>query len=437
VQRPADQRLAAAADSGTAPGDPSPAPHSGFGVLSAPRTIVFGAGQRLGVAAALRGLGKSILVCTDAHLASEPRVREILESVEEEGLSVSVFDRVEPEAPVETILACVDRVRSDPPDVLLAIGGGSCLDHAKATAVVLTHGGSPSDYYGEGKVPGPVLPVVAMPTTAGTGSEATPVAVLKDSRFARKVAISSPHLIPHTAIVDPELSTTAPPYLTAYSGADALAHCVESFTAIKRDANPRMAHESVFVGSSSFTDHYALAGAELIGRSLERAMEDGSDASARNDVAMAALFGGLALGRGGTAAAHAIQYPVGALTGTPHGVGVALLLPYAMEFNLPMRVGELTRLASALGLSSGTVDEASAGAAIEKVTAILDAVGMPRTLADIGVKRSQLDEIAESTMASTRLVDNNPRRLSIEACRCISEAAFSGDRALLGAWEDL
>ena len=154
---------------------------------------------------------------------------------------------------------------------MVGMGGGSCLDLAKAVAVLLTHGGEASDYYGELRVPGPVMPVVALPTTAGTGSEVTPVAVLTDPERVSKVGISSPHLIPHTAVCDPELTVGCPPALTASAGADALSHVIEAFTAVRRPVTAELATERVFVGKNELTDTYALLGVRLIAGSLQRA----------------------------------------------------------------------------------------------------------------------------------------------------------------------
>jgi alcohol dehydrogenase len=276
---------------------------------------------------------------------------------------------------------------------------------------------------------------VALPTTAGTGSEATPVAVLTDASRAVKVGISSRFLIPQIAIVDPELSASCPPTLTAHSGADALAHCIESFTAIRRAPTDSLAYERVFVGASDLTDRYALAGVGLIATSLLRATRAADDSS-REDMATAALFGGLALGSAGTAAAHAIQYPVGALTHTSHGVGVGLLLPYVMEWNQPARIPEFVRLAVALGVldparaADGPEDAGLAGLAVDAVSDLLAAIGVPTSLADLGLTEEQLPGVAQLAMGATRLVENNPRPLTLASCELIVRAAFAGDRTL-------
>jgi alcohol dehydrogenase len=415
--------------------DASTTAPTGFsGILRGPRVLVVGAHERLGIPAAVRDLGSSVLVCTDERMAAESAFVELCDGLRAAGLRVTLFTRVQAELPESSIRDCVDEVRSAAPEVVLGIGGGSCVDHAKVTSLLLAYGGRPADYYGENRVPGETVPVVAVPTTAGTGSEATPVAVLTDSSRPIKVGISSPYLIPHTAIVDPRLTTGCPAALTAATGADALTHCVESYTAIRRGVEPGMSQDRVFVGAGALTDMYALSGIALIGRSLLRAVEDGVDEPAREDMAVAALYGGLALGTAGTAAAHAIQYPVGAMTHTAHGVGVGLLLPYVMEFNLPLRIVEMTRVAAELGgldTSDRRVERAdvhTARAGIDAVAALLTAAGIPTSLQELGLQHGDLAEVVRLSLTATRLVENNPRELTIEACSRIVEAAFRGDR---------
>jgi alcohol dehydrogenase class IV len=407
------------------------------GILRGPRVLVVGAGERLGIPAAVGDLGSSVLVCTDERMSAEPVLTTLCDGLRSRGVRVTLYTGVQAELPEDSIRACVDEVRSAEPDVVLGIGGGSCIDHAKVTSLLLAHGGRPADYYGENRVPGDIVPVVAVPTTAGTGAEATPVAVLTDSSRPMKVGISSPHLIPHTAIVDPTLTAGCPSGLTASTGADALTHCVESYTAIRRGVEPGVSSDRVFVGAGALTDQYALSGIGLIGRSLLRAVQDGSYEPAREDMSVAALYGGLALGTAGTAAAHAIQYPVGAMTHTAHGLGVGLLLPYVMEFNLPTRVIEMTRVAIELGALDARsaaptmATKQTARVGIEAVAGLLAAAGIPTSLQELGLQRSDLAEVVTLSLMATRLVENNPRELSPEACSRIVEAAFHGDRELL------
>lgn len=249
---------------------------------------------------------------------------------------------------------------------------------AKCVALLLAHGDQPQDYYGELQVPGPIVPLIAIPTTAGTGSEVTPVAVLSDSQRKLKIGISSPHLIPLAAICDPDLTLTCPPGLTAIAGADALTHAIEAFTAARRDLTPELTQERVFIGKNALSDQFALKAISLLWEGLEAAYLNGGDLNVRTKVMQGATFAGLAFGVAGTAAAHAIQYPVGALTHTAHGAGVACLLPWVMEWNRPAIGEELAQIATAMGL-------AGADAVIPAIAGLFARIGIPSTLATLGL----------------------------------------------------
>ena len=280
-----------------------------FGIMRAPRAVLFGNGQRLALGRVAAALGQRVLICTDERFAGTAEMSALLASLETAGVRVQVYDRTQPDLPVEGVYECVAAHRAFQPDAIVGLGGGSCLDMAKLVSLLLAHGGQASDYYGEYKVPGPTIPVIALPTTSGTGSEVTPVAVLADSARDLKVGVSSPHLIPHTAICDPELTLTCPKGLTAIAGADALTHAIEALTAVRRSPDADIAQTRVFVGKNAFSDQQALVAIRALASYLPRAVENGADLHARGQVMAAALAAGLAFGVAGTAAAHAIQYP--------------------------------------------------------------------------------------------------------------------------------
>ena len=320
------------------------------GLLRAPRSVIFGPGQRKVLGRQVATIGKTALVCTDRRLAGSPELAAMIEDLSDHGVSVAVWSETEAELPSENITTCYEAMADRGIDVVIGVGGGSCLDMAKAVALLLAHGGPLERYYGEYAVPGPVVPIVAVPTTAGTGSEATPVCVLTDARRELKTGISSPELIPTIAICDPELTVSCPTALTASAGADALSHLVESFTAIRRPASV-LGEQRVFIGKNVISDHYARWGLELIATALPTAVEEPDDLAARADTMLAANAGGFALGVAGTAAAHALQYPIGAITHTPHGIGVGVLLPYVMRFNAPARTPEFAEIGATAGTS--------------------------------------------------------------------------------------
>ncbi|WP_037088480.1 iron-containing alcohol dehydrogenase [Neorhizobium vignae] len=405
-----------------------------FGTLRTPRNLVFGAGQRHALAGYAAALGRRALVITDARLAADPEFTRLVGSLSRAGLEAMVFDGTIAELPMECIDEAVEAGRAHGADLVIGIGGGSCLDAAKIAALLLAHGGKVSDYYGEFKVPGPVLPLILMPTTSGTGSEVTPVAVVTDPDRAMKVGIASPHLISHTAICDPELTRTCPPALTAMSGADALTHAIEAFTTLRRQPTGTIVHEHVFLGKNALSDHYALLAIAHIASSLKRAYDDGNDLEARERLMFGAMAAGLAFGTAGTAAAHAVQYPIGAMTHTPHGAGVAVMMPYVMEFNRHHCTTELAEIGKAMGLdlTDMTAFE-QASATIDAVDDLFASIGIPRTIADLGITNTQLALVAEQAMGIARLIKNNPRPIDIGNMAILVESAFSGDRDRLRA----
>ncbi|MDX8490894.1 iron-containing alcohol dehydrogenase [Mesorhizobium sp. VK22B] len=401
-----------------------------FAAARLPREILFGKGQRHALPAIAARYGGRAFICTDERLAKTSEFAEILAGLEAARVDTLVYDRTLPDVPRDSVGGCIAGAKDFKPDMVIGIGGGSCLDMAKCAALLLSHGGELQDYYGEFKVPGPTLPVIAVPTTAGTGSEVTPVAVISDPERTLKVGISSPHLIAAVALCDPDLTATCPPSLTAIAGADALTHAIEAFTAAKRGADPSLPQRQVFIGKSALTDHFALLAIRLLGRSLETAYSEGSNENARADMMMGALAAGCAFGTAGTAAAHAVQYPVGALTHTPHGLGVATMLPYVMRYNLCTAAAEIAEVGAALGLPrQGGDTNGLADAAIGEVARLFNAIGITRTLAELGLPEDKIDWTAEQALGIDRLIKNNPRPFDIAAMRRLVRAAYEGDMA--------
>lgn len=401
-----------------------------FAALRLPREILFGKGQRHALPDVAGRLGKRALICTDERFAGTEMFARSVEGLRAASIEVLVYDQILPDVPRDSVAVCVEAARAFAPDMVIGIGGGSCLDMAKCAALLLTHGGVLQDYYGEFRIPGPVMPVIAVPTTAGTGSEVTPVAVISDPEKTLKVGISSPYLIAAAAICDPELTMTCPRGLTAIAGADALTHAIEAFTAARRGNGADLAQQHVFIGKSDLTDHFALLAIKLLGRGLERACADGSDEDARADVMMGALAAGCAFGTAGTAAAHAVQYPVGALTHTPHGLGVATMLPYVMTYNRAVVAEQIAEVGAAMGVDGeGLSVGAMADATIAEISRLFAAIGITPTLAALGLPADKVDWTAEQALGIGRLVKNNPRSLDLAAMRRLVQAAYDGDLA--------
>jgi alcohol dehydrogenase class IV len=300
------------------------------------------------------------------------------------------------------------------------------MDLAKITAVVLSHGGQASDYVGDGKVPGPILPVYCLPTTAGTGSEVSAAAVLTDTASHLKVGVLSNHLRPRLALVDPLLTVSCPPKVTADSGIDALTHAIEAYTAVDNADFPLPAGErSVYQGRHPFGDAFAEKAIALVGKYLRRAVADGGDLEAREGMALAAAMAGLAFSNVGVAAVHALEYPVGGATHCSHGAGNGLLLPHVMRFNLPLRRREIAAVAALLGEDVAGLDEAAAAqrgvAAVERLR---DDIGVPRRLRDLGVAEGQLRGFAEKAAGIRRILRVNPRPATADDLEAILRAAY-------------
>jgi Alcohol dehydrogenase, class IV len=408
----------------------SHAPADPVGVLRAPDAVHFGRGALASLTPAVARLGSRALVVVDPFLSGTPAFAGALAALDAAGVSVHVHSEVVPELPVESVVAATEAARAVAPDVVVAYGGGSALDLGKLVALLLSQPGPLSDYYGENKVTGPVLPIVAVPTTAGTGSEATPVAVVSDPERELKVGVSDAALIPRVAIVDPDLTMGAPAPVTAYSGIDAIVHCAESFTAI--DRSPDWSTQlPIFVGRNRMSSLLGLDGLRAMGDALPRAVKDGSDVEARERMAWGSLLGGMAFGSGGTHLSHALQYPIGALTHTPHGLGTGLMLPYVLQVCFDLTVDRLALMADALGVARATSDRDDAQAAIDRLAAINAEIGLPSSLADLGLQRAQLPRIAELAAGVTRLVALASREATPALLERILDAAYDGDRSRL------
>ncbi len=285
---------------------------------------------------------------------------------------------------------------------------------------------APIDYIGENKVPAPVVPLVAVPTTAGTGSEVTAVAVIEDESKHLKLAVASAHVRPNLAIVDPLLTLSCPPKVTAESGMDALAHAVEAYTVISHAALDVPANMRLqFTGKNLASDALAEKAIRLIGANLRAAVFQPRNVAAREAMHLAALLAGMAFNSAGLGAVHSLQYPVGAVTHTPHGLGTGLLLPFVCRFLLPAVADQLADVAAWLGENvDGMSDADAALAGIEAMQALKRDVGLPMRLSEIGVNESHLKPMAEQAATYARLNRMSARPLSAAALEGILRDAL-------------
>lgn len=393
-----------------------------------------GAGKLLFGRNAVRQLGEAaawlearrVLVVTDAVLEKAGVAEQVRRPLAACGVTVDCFTGGEPEPSMRAADACFAAARKFRPDALLGLGGGSNMDLAKITAVLLAHGGSPRDYFGEDKVPGPVWPLICVPTTAGTGSEVSAASVLTDTDNHIKVGVLSNHLRPRVAVVDPMLTVSCPPKVTADSGIDALTHAIEAYTAVDNAAFPLPEGErSIYQGRHPLADVLAEKAIALVGANLRRAVRGGDDLEARENMALGATLAGLAFSNVGVAVVHALEYPLGGATHCSHGGGNGLLLPFVMRFNLPARPKELANVARLLGEDvSGLDDRQAAERAIAAVEKLRADIGIPLRLRDLGVQETQLRPFAEKAFGIKRILRVNPVPPTLEDLLGILQAAF-------------
>ena len=389
--------------------------------------LIFGGGaiKRLPAWLSRHQLGR-VLVVTDPILVNVGILQQVIEQLPTAQFTVQAFQEGEAEPALRTALRLIDQAAAFQPDVIIGLGGGSNMDLAKIAANVITHGGSPRDYFGWDQVPGPILPLVCIPTTAGTGSEVSHAAVLTDTDNHLKVSTLSPYLRPALALVDPELTYTCPERVAADSGIDALTHAIEAYTATDFSELPLAEGEtSAYEGSSPLGACLAERAIELIGQHLIPAVQSGKNREARNAMALAATTAGIAFSNCAVAVVHALEYPMGAVLHCSHGAGNGLLLPHVMRYNLPTRLHQFAKIASLLGEdTSGLSLEAAAERAIVAVDKLRAAIGIPGRIRDLGGTREQLPGFADKAFSIKRLMMMNPRQPTAHDLLQILEAAF-------------
>lgn len=376
--------------------------------LNLPRRLGFGPDGLAACAEwfAARGVA-TVLVVTSPPLG--PVCQPLADALRARGHAVHVWEGVTQEPRVIDLERGMDAAREVRADAIAGIGGGSAMDVAKLIASLVDGRQRIGEVFGIGLLAGRALPLACLPTTAGTGSEVSPIAIVQDSADGQKKAVISPHLVPDAAFVDPSLTIGAPREVTAASGIDALTHCIEAFA--NRQAHP-------------ITDVWALEGIRRIARSLGRVYEQGDDLAARTDVALGSLYGGLCLGPVNTAAVHALAYPLGSDHGVAHGVSNAVMLPHVLDFNLQAMPERYAVMARALGVEEGGSELDVARRGVAAIRALLARCGMPTGISQLGVPESALDPMIAAAMQVQRLLKQNPRDVTAEDVRDIYRRAF-------------
>ncbi|MGB6067385.1 MAG: iron-containing alcohol dehydrogenase [Desulfomonilaceae bacterium] len=374
--------------------------------------VFFGRGAILSLGELARDMGgKTFLLVADPALENLGMLEAARKILTESGLEGKTFLKVEPEPYLDGADGAATIGREIEADLVIGIGGGSAMDTAKAAAALVTNDGKAADYIGLDKVELPSAATIMIPTTAGTGSEVTFTAVFTNRETKAKGGINSPFLFPDVALLDPDLTVSLPPDVTAATGMDALTHAVESVTSRS---------------STIFTEALALTAVRLIGENLRRAVFNGSDIQARENMLMGSLLGGLALADAGVGAAHALAYPLGGNYRIPHGLANAVLIPHVMEFNLPAAERQFALIARSMGEPvEGLPSRWAAAAAVEAVRTLASDIGIPRVLSEIGVPESDIPILVEGALKVTRPVENNPRKLGQEEAERIYKLAFA------------
>jgi len=373
-----------------------------------PTKIVFEVGIAKDFSSELQALGvQRYFIITDSFLHKSGLLDPIIQGITANGFGVvGIFDQVPPNSEVKVVEACAKAANAQHAEGIIAIGGGSVLDTAKAANILFTLGGSlVDDYSGAQTITSTLNPFVAIPTTSGTGSEVTSAAVIYDEATSRKLSFTDDHLYPRLAILDPELTLGMPAKLTAMTGMDALTHAVEAITSVQKNA---------------MSDALAKKAIVLIKENLAAAIQDGKNLEARSAMVIASNLAGIAFDHAMVGVVHAMAHATGGIAHVPHGLANSILLPYGMEYNLNVAQDEYASLASLFG-------KASAAEAIEEIfklrKKVSEAAGIPMRLRDAGVKAEQLATIAQVAVEDGASF-YNPREVELDGVLEKIKAAF-------------
>jgi alcohol dehydrogenase class IV len=362
-----------------------------------PTRLVFGVNAAQQVGAEVKALGgTTALIVTDPGIEQAGLLTVVADSLTAAGITFQVFKEVEPNPTDATCAKGLAAYRAAEANAVVAIGGGSAMDAAKGIGLLATFGGRIQDFEGPGKVPGPIVPLVAVPTTCGTGSEVTHVSVITDPARSWKMSLASAHLAPRTAVIDPLLYTKLPGHIIAATGMDALTHAIESYT--NRWAEP-------------FADALDIEAIRMLGANIRPAVAN-ANLEAMTNMALAATMAGMAFTNTILGIVHAMSHPITCYYGVPHGIANAILLPTVMEFNLIGAPHRFARIAAALGepVEGLSVMEA-ARRAVEAVRELNDDLGIPPDFSDTPFSDEIIEKMADDAMKS-RNIQINPRRVT-------------------------
>lgn len=341
---------------------------------------------------------KKVMIITDIGIVQAGILEKLGKLLKISKIDFSIFDKVEPDPRLEIAVEASLAIKKQGADLVIGIGGGSPIDIAKVAAILVENTGDIASYFGIDLIPCPGLKTIIIPTTAGTGSEATPIVILSDHDEKLKKGIVSPYLFPDVAILDPELCLGLPPHITAATGMDALIHAIEAYTS--NNAN-------------SMTDIFAVQAINLISKSIRTAFANGTNIKARSNMLEGSLLAGMAFANAGVTAVHAFAYPIGAEFNIPHGVANSIMLKPVMEFNLLGNLEKFASLANILGeRTTGLSLRESAKSVTHAIDDLIEDLQLPCSLNKFGITESDIPMLAKGVMKVTRLLANNPRDLT-------------------------
>ena len=361
-------------------------------------------------------LGKTVLLITDRGIRAAGLDVSAMRSLEAAGHKVTVFDDVEADPSLATLMSAVETARACSATGVVALGGGSSLDVAKLTALIAGSDEDIDEAWGVGNAKGPRLPLVLIPTTAGTGSEATPVSIITVDGEEKR-GVSSPVILPDTAILDAELTASLPAPATAATGIDAMVHAIEAYASKNVNNNP-------------MSRMLAVEALQLLGAHIKTAVSKPDDLEARSAMLLGSTLAGMAFANSPVAAVHALAYPIGGTFHIPHGLSNALVLPQVLRFNAAETENGSYRLYAALAphvfgdLDDGAGAQAQCAAFIDRLAQLSADLGLPQRLRDVGIGEDALPKMASDAMKQTRLLVNNPREVSEADALAIYRAAW-------------
>ena len=381
--------------------------------VTQPTSIRFGCGAVADLGLIVKKLGGTkVFLVADPGLSAANLLDRITKPLDDTSIPFTLYTKVDPEPGLLLADQGAELARQAGSDCVVGVGGGSAMDVAKAVSILLTNGGRAEDYLGLGKIKKPGVPKIMIPTTAGTGAEVTFTAVFINEKTKTKGGMNGDPLYPEAVILDPELTASLPPQVTASTGIDAFTHAIEAF--VSTQAHP-------------MSDMYAMEAMKLISANLAKAYAHGGNMVARTNMQMGSLLAGKALATAGVGLVHAMAYPLGGMFDIPHGLANAVLLPYVLQYNLIGAPEKYAEVATIMGCDTkGMNHKEAARCMVDSVFELNMEIGIPATLAELNIPADQIPEMARIALTVTRPIENNPRKPTLDDVVSVYQMAMNG-----------